>query len=91
MSLTPEGNPASIDVANWANAITGKAKPSSSFDYASRLTETMLLGLVALRVSQAKDSVRRSERADHQRSGRELPADPGLQGRLERLRCSGFS
>jgi predicted dehydrogenase len=54
VSLTPEGSPASIHIANWANAIMGKAKPSSSFDYASRLTETMLLGLVALRVGQGR-------------------------------------
>jgi predicted dehydrogenase len=54
VSLTPEGTPASLHIANWANAIMGKAKPSSSFDYASRLTETMLLGLVALRVGQGR-------------------------------------
>jgi predicted dehydrogenase len=53
-SLTPEGTPASIHIANWANAIMGKAKPSSAFEYASRLTETMLLGLVALRVGQGR-------------------------------------
>ena len=54
VSLTPEGTPASIHIANWANAIMGKAKPSSAFEYASRLTETMLLGLVALRVGQGR-------------------------------------
>jgi predicted dehydrogenase len=37
---------------NWANAIMGKAEPSSDFAYAARLTETMLLGLVALRAGQ---------------------------------------
>jgi predicted dehydrogenase len=37
---------------NWANAIMGKAEPSSDFAYASRLTETMLLGVVALRTGQ---------------------------------------
>ena len=54
VSLTPEGAPASIHIANWANAVMGKAKPSSSFDYASRLTESMLLGLVAVRVGQGR-------------------------------------
>jgi hypothetical protein len=54
VSRTPEGTPASIHIANWANAIRGKAKPSSAFEYASRLTETMLLGLVALRVGQGR-------------------------------------
>jgi predicted dehydrogenase len=34
---------------NWINAIKGNAEPSSSFDYAARLTETMLLGVVALK------------------------------------------
>ena len=39
---------------NWANAIMGKAEPSSDFAYATRLTETMLLGLVALRTGQGQ-------------------------------------
>ena len=37
---------------NWANAIMGKAEPSSDMAYAARLTETMLLGIVALRTGQ---------------------------------------
>jgi predicted dehydrogenase len=44
-------------VINWANAIMGKAKPSSSFDYASRLTETMILGMVALKTGQGRKIV----------------------------------
>ena len=39
---------------NWANAIMGKAEPSSDFAYAARLTETMLLGIVALRAGQGQ-------------------------------------
>jgi predicted dehydrogenase len=39
---------------NWVNAILGKAKATSPFSYASRLTETMLLGLVALRTGQGR-------------------------------------
>ncbi len=41
---------------NWAKAIKGQdgARASSPFDYAARLTETMLLGLVALRTGQGK-------------------------------------
>ncbi len=35
--------------ANWAEACKGKTTASSPFDYAARLTETMLLGIVALR------------------------------------------
>jgi predicted dehydrogenase len=34
---------------NWVEAITGKAEISSPFEYATRLTEVMLLGIVALR------------------------------------------
>ena len=39
---------------NWVNAAKGKGKAVSSFDYAARLTETMLLGIVALRAGQGK-------------------------------------
>jgi predicted dehydrogenase len=39
---------------NWAKAIRGEAKASSPFEYAARLTETMLLGVVALRAGQGK-------------------------------------
>jgi len=39
---------------NWAQACKGEAKASSPFDYAARLTETMLLGVVALRAGQGK-------------------------------------
>ena len=34
----------------WIDACKGKGKTTSNFDYASKLTETMLLGNVALRV-----------------------------------------
>ena len=39
---------------NWATAIRGEAKASSPIEYAAQLTETMLLGLVALRAGQGK-------------------------------------
>jgi predicted dehydrogenase len=39
---------------NWVDGIRGTAKPSSSFEYAARLTETMLLGVVAMRAGQGK-------------------------------------
>jgi hypothetical protein len=39
---------------NWTKAIRGEAKASSPFEYAARLTETMLLGVVALRAGQGK-------------------------------------
>ena len=34
---------------NWVEAIKGKATISSPFEYAARLTEVMLLGVVSLR------------------------------------------
>lgn len=37
---------------NWAKACKGQAKASSPFEYASMLTETMLLGIVALKTGQ---------------------------------------
>jgi len=40
--------------ANWANACKGEGTASSPFEYAAKLTETMLLGIVALRAGQSK-------------------------------------
>jgi predicted dehydrogenase len=39
---------------NWAKAIRGQATASSPLEYAAQLTETMLLGVVALRAGQGK-------------------------------------
>lgn len=39
---------------NWINAIKGKEKATCPFEYASRLTETMLLGVVAMKAGQSK-------------------------------------
>jgi predicted dehydrogenase len=39
---------------NWAKAAKGQAKSSSPIEYAAQLTETMLLGLVALRTGQGR-------------------------------------
>ena len=40
--------------ANWASACKGNGAASSPFDYAAKLTETMLLGVVALRAGQSQ-------------------------------------
>ena len=40
--------------ANWTKAIRGEATASSPIEYAARLTETMLLGLVALRTGPGR-------------------------------------
>ena len=39
---------------NWAKAIRGEATASSPFEYSARLTETMLLGMAALRAGQGR-------------------------------------
>jgi predicted dehydrogenase len=39
---------------NWAKACKGEGKASCPFDYAARLTEIMLLGIVALRAGQSR-------------------------------------
>jgi predicted dehydrogenase len=39
---------------NWAQACKGQAKASTPFEYATRLTETMLLGVVALRTGYGR-------------------------------------
>jgi hypothetical protein len=47
---------------NWIKAIRGEAKSSSPIEYAAQLTETMLLGLVALRAGQGKKILYDGER-----------------------------
>jgi hypothetical protein len=37
---------------NWVNAAKGKVEASCPFEYAARLTEVMLLGIVALRAGR---------------------------------------
>ena len=39
---------------NWIRAIRGEAKASSPIEYAAQLTETMLLGIAALRTGQGR-------------------------------------
>ena len=39
---------------NWAKACKGETKASCPFDYAAPLTETMLLGIAALRSGQGR-------------------------------------
>ena len=47
---------------NWAKAIRGEAEASSPLEYASQLTETMLLGIAALRAGQGKKLLYDGER-----------------------------
>jgi hypothetical protein len=39
---------------NWVNAIKNRTQAICPFDYAGPLTETMLLGIVALRAGQGR-------------------------------------
>ena len=41
-----------LHAMNWVDAIRGRANATSHFDYASRVTETMLLGIVAARAGR---------------------------------------
>jgi len=63
-ALVPKSTPriAWSHELNWAKAIRGEAKTSSPLEYAARLTETMLLGLVALRAGQGKKILYDGER-----------------------------
>ncbi len=47
---------------NWAKACMGQAKASSPFEYSAQLTETMLLGIVALRTGQGRKLLYDGER-----------------------------
>jgi hypothetical protein len=44
--------PAEAHEMNWVETAKGKVEASCPFDYAARLTEVMLLGIVALRVGR---------------------------------------
>jgi predicted dehydrogenase len=47
---------------NWAKAIRGEAQASSPIEYAAQLTETMLLGVAALRAGQGRKILYDGER-----------------------------
>lgn len=49
---------------NWAKAIRGESEASSPLEYASRLTETMLLGIAALRAGQGQKLIYDGERGE---------------------------
>ena len=55
---------------NWVDAAKGKTAASCPFEYAARLTEVMLLGVVALRAGKKIDYDAR-EHARHERRGGE--------------------
>jgi predicted dehydrogenase len=52
--LTSGGRGGAQHRMNWANACKGQGKASTPFEYASMLTETMLLGVVALKAGAGR-------------------------------------
>jgi hypothetical protein len=50
--IETDDNKNALHRQNWAKACKGKGKATSPFEYASKLTETMLLGIVALKTGQ---------------------------------------
>ena len=54
----------------WIDACRGMTKTESPFDYAAVLTESLLLGNVALRTRRARRVGRRQHAGDEQQRGR---------------------
>ena len=71
---------------NWVDAAKGKTAASCPFEYAARLTEVMLLGVVALKAG-TEDRVRRRKHAGHQRDGRQPVSRARAAPRLVALRA----
>ena len=46
--------PGELHAMNWADAIKGRQKATSPFEVSSRVTEVMLLGIVAIKAGQGK-------------------------------------
>ncbi|MGI9174233.1 MAG: Gfo/Idh/MocA family protein [Rhodothermales bacterium] len=67
---------------NWAKACMGQAEISCPFDYAARLTETMLLGLVALRAGQP---------IEYDSANMKIPSMPDAEQYLTREYREGWS
>ena len=67
---------------NWVEAAKGKTAASCPFDYAARLVEVMLLGVVSLR-ARLEDLLRRRQDADHQPAVGERPAPPRIPQRVQ--------
>ena len=77
---------------NWTKAIRGEAKASSPIEYAAQLTETMLLGLVALRAGQGKKILYDGEtRTGHQYRRRKSIPDARVSRRMGHLNACEIS
>ena len=66
---------------NWVEAAKGTAEASCPFDYAARLTEVMLLGIVSLRAGRRIEYRRREHARDQHRVGQPVP-EPRVSSRL---------
>jgi predicted dehydrogenase len=69
---------------NWVRAIRGEEQISSPFSYASLLTETMLLGLVALRAGQGR-------RIQYDAAAMKTPGAPDAEKYLHREYRDGWA
>jgi hypothetical protein len=52
--IEADGQNNALHRMNWAKAARGRSRASCPFEYAGPLTETMLLGIVALRTGQGR-------------------------------------
>ena len=66
---------------NWVDAAKGKTTASCPFEYAAKLTEVMLLGVVALRAGRKIEYDAR-QHAHHQRAGGESVSGSGAASGL---------
>ncbi len=57
---------------NWSDAAKGKGEASTPFDYAARLTEIMLLGIVALRAGTRSTTTARTMRITNSAGGNDF-------------------
>ena len=62
---------------NWVEAAKGTTEASSPFEYAARLVEVMLLGVVSLRAAARSTTTRENMRVTNSPTG-ERPAPPRL-------------
>jgi len=79
-----EGTPVVSHEMNWVNAIKNRTQAICPFDYAAPLTETMLLGIVALRAGQGRKIT-----YDGQRMA--IPNAPEVEQHLRREYRAGWT
>ncbi len=79
-----EGTPTVSHEMNWVNAIKNRTQAICPFEYAGPLTETMLLGIVALRAGQGRKIVYDGQRMT-------IPNAPEAEQHLRREYRAGWT